>query len=304
MSSHEVQPRREPFSFIRKAAELLKKEKPLTFERFAKTRAYVKANEALIEKWFDRLPNQFSFVDVAGGTGLVTKILKKKAELTKRKGLIIGVDPNRDSLAVAKKTIHSAKEIIIEFVEGLGQNIGTLLKGKIPGEKFDGASIHDAIHEIEGIENKKAVLKAIADILKSGGIFSLNSSFTTESMDHKSLLEWGNWRKKTATLLHLKRNKQEKPIEVHTPDAYVAMVEEAGFVIEKKGLNLREVLLDRKALEAISLYPAFINGFLKGFFVPETLTMREKSNALIQALKELKIKSLRRNWFELVARKT
>ena len=120
-------------------------------------------------------------------------------------------------------------------------------------------------------------------------------------MDHKSLLEWGNWRKTTAILLHLKRNRQEKPIEVHTPDEYVSMVEKAGFVIEKRGLS--EVSLNRKALEAISLYPTFIEGFLKGFFMPETLTMREKSNALIEALKELKIKSLRRNWFELVARK-
>ncbi|MEK7450422.1 MAG: class I SAM-dependent methyltransferase [Patescibacteria group bacterium] len=301
MSSHEVQPRREPFSFIRKAAELFRKERPLTFEAFAKTHAYVKVNETLIGIWFNQLPNQFSFLDVAGGTGLVAKILKKKAELTKREGLIIGVDPNKDSLAVARKTIHSTKKIFIEFIEGLGQNLGTLLKGKIPGEKFDGASIHDAIHEIEGEGNKIAVLNAIADMLKKGGIFSLNSSFTTESMDHKSRLEWGRWRKRAADLLKLKRNKQEKPIEVHTPDEYVSMVEKAGFVIEKRGLS--EVSLNRKALEAISLYPTFIEGFLKGFFMPETLTMREKSNALIEALKELKIKSLRRNWFELVARK-
>ncbi len=302
MSPHEAQPRSEPFSLIRKTAELFKREKPLTFETFAKTRAYVQANEALIEKWFHRLPNHFSFVDVAAGTGLVARILKKKAELTKRKGLIIGVDPNRDSLAVARKTIHSTKEIGIEFIEGLGQNIGILLKGRIPDEEFDGVSIHDAIHEIEGIENKMAVLNAMASILKRGGILSLNSSFTTESMDHTSRLEWGRWRQKTATLLHLRRNKQEEPIEVHTPDQYVSMLEKAGFVIEKREPS-RQVSLDRKALEAISLYPAFINGFLKGFFVPENLTMREKSNALIQALKKLKIKALRRNWFEVIARK-
>ncbi len=301
MSSHEVQPRREPFSFIRRATELLKKEKPLTFEAFAKTRAYVKVNETLIGTWFNQLPNQFSFLDVAGGTGLVAKILKKKAESTKREGLIIGVDPNKDSLAVARKTIPSTKKIFIEFIEGLGQNLSTLLKGKIPGEKFDGASIHDAIHEIEGEGNKIAVLNAIADMLKKGGIFSLNSSFTTESMDHKSRLEWGRWRKRVADLLKLKRNKQEKPIEVHTPDEYVSMVEKAGFVIEKRGLS--EVSLNREALEAISLYPTFIEGFLKGFFMPGNLTMKEKSNALIKALRELKIKSLKRNWFELVARK-
>lgn len=67
--------------------------------------------------------------------------------------------------------------------------------------------------------------------------------------------------------------------------------------------NEQEVRMSRKALEAISRYPRFIEGVFEDFVSnegEEMPTLRQKSNALIAALEKNNITELPRFWFEAI----
>lgn len=277
------------------------------FGEFAKQPPYIEVNRSLLKKVVPFLPDNFWYVDVATGTGMVPKILMEEAVMCSKSGTIFGVDPNQDSLKIARRDIRLKEGIHVEFIEGRGQDLKALLKGKVLDEEVDGASIHDAIHEIPGERDKKDVLKGMAGILKPGGVFSMNSTFIAGAMNRIASLQWGTWRHFVRDLLQLERGDKKEQIEIHTPEEYMSMIRDAGLVIVRSGFTEQEVQLPKKALEAISRYPAFIEGFLKGLKSQKEYSLKQKSDALITALglalDKLKVDFLPRFWFEVIAQK-
>lgn len=277
------------------------KDSPFNFERFAQQPEYQQVNRELIRIAISNLHQKFiNIVDVACGTGLVPKLLIEESQRTGQRGRIIGIDPNPTSLEIARKTTLGSKDVSVEFIEGFGQDIRTLLKDKIPEDGVDGVSILDAIHEIPGEEDKKQVLSSMVAILKPGGVLLLNSAFTTVAMEG-SAMDWGKWKMTALKWLNGTRDKNVISIKIHTPEEYREMLENTGLVIiheAKKPINLT-----KSALKAISKYPEFIEGVFRDMKETASVGLEKKSQALISALDQLNIAGIKRTWHEIIAQK-
>ena len=272
----------------------------LNFEEFSGQPEYVEVNRGLVKQVVLKLPVNFCHVDVATGTGLVPRLIIEEATKENKKGEIIGVDPNVTSLNIARRNILGPRGISVKFIEGFGQDLKQLLGRIIPPGGVDGVSILDALHEIRKDEDKVEVIGAMADILKPGGLLTFNSAFTTEGilMDP---MGWGKWKLRAMGILGGRRDKQVQGLPIHPPEIYKQIIENAGLKVIYEAKKI--VNLTKEALLAISKYPAFFRGALEDMRGQESVPDIKKSNALIQALKELGVPALPRVWYEIIAQK-
>jgi hypothetical protein len=79
------------------------------------------------------------------------------------------------------------------------------------------------------------------------------------------------------------------------------MIKDSGLTIIHE--EIKTVMLSRKALEAISQYPEFVNGVFRDMENVENYTLAQKSEAFIAALEKGNITGLPRLWHQIVARK-
>lgn len=269
------------------------------FVAFSKDKAYREANKQLLAKALSYLPSLFFQIDVASGTGLVAQVMSSLCQEKRKKGTIIGIDPDRFAVESASRDTPSTPYCTVEFVEGRAQNMDQLLAGRIPPEGVDYVTIHDAIHEIEE-EDKQSVLQSIERILKPGGLFTCNSAFTTAALEQSAML-WGKWKAKAFSILGGKRNREIKGVIVHAPEEYRQMIASAGLSVIHEAKKC--VGMSRAALEAIARYPRFICGVFADLVGQEGVSLEDKSQALIEALHELDVAEIPRIWHELMARK-
>lgn len=290
---------------------------PLTFERFSQQPEYIGVNRDLMQRFALFLPDGFYCVDVATGTGMGPKLLIEESQKTGKKGKVFGIDPNTTSLDIARRTIQPSENVSVELIEGFGQNLGTLLQGRIPEDGVDGVSILDAFHEIPE-DSKISVLSAMATILRPGGVLAMNSAFTTYGMN-PAPRAWGEWKLAAFEILQdtKDRDKNKKPIKIYKPEEYRQMIVDAGLnVIYEKpnfvGLSKDDIArmtneernvvnLSKAALIGISLYPKFIEGVFGDMKGQDSFSPREKSDALIKALEG--VVSIPRGWWEIIAQK-
>ena len=268
------------------------------FVSFASDRAYREANRGLIAKALALLPSRFFHVDVASGTGLVPQEVCALCQEQGKSGTIIGVDPDRFALESARQLTRPGPNCVVEFVQGMAQDLIHLLAGKIPPEGVDYTSIHDAIHEIRGEEDKRGVIAAMARILKPGGIFTYNSAFTAIAMD-EAPMDWGRLKAKAFAILGGKRDRQKLAIKIHTPEQYRQMIVDAGLAVIYEAR--RVVRLPRTAMEAIGRYPAFIEGVFGDMVGTERVSLEEKSRAILAAIEALDFSDIPRVWHEIMA---
>jgi len=274
------------------------------FVEFSQIAEYRRVNRELIQKALEYLPKnikQITHVDNATGTGLVPQLAAEMYFENGIKSTIIGIDPD---LYALKKAAESMKNIgyiqNLLLFQGYGQKLEELLKGHIPPAGVDVVSIHDAIHEIPGIDIKKAIFASQAKILKKGGIQTYNSSFTTIGNGDASL-KWGRWKLEAFAYFSERRNKDITAIEVCSPDEYKQMILDSGLKIVHETVNT--VILSLDALKAISRYPEYVNGIFRDMENTEKYSLLEKSKALITILEKQKITALPRLWHEIVAQK-
>lgn len=273
----------------------------LDFGEFSRMPEYIAVNKCLTEMLLSKLPRKFFHVDVAAGTGMVEKLLIEGAEKTGKTGAIIGVDPNSTSLAIARENVISSQSVSIKFIEGIGQDLKRLLKDEIPVEGADGASIHDALHEIWSNEDKTQIIQSMADILKPEGLLSFNSAFTTIANGP----DWGRWKllsmRKLSGQQDIKRDKKNKAMPVLAPQDYKEMIQATGLVVVHE--KITPVFLTKEALKAISRYPAFFQGVFDDMPGQESFSGIEKSNALVQVIEELGTPGFPKTWYEIIAQK-
>lgn len=270
------------------------------FISFARDRAYREVNRLLIQRVLALLPSRFFHIDVASGTGLVPQEVCALCEEQGKSGTIIGIDPDRFAVESARRQTRPGPHSRVEFVQGVAQDLARLLAGKVPREGVDYASIHDAIHEIQGEDDKKSVLSAMAQALKPGGVFSYNSAFTTAALE-QSAMDWGRLKAKGFAMLGGRRNRQLAAFKVHTPEEYRQMIVDAGLAVVYEAR--RAVMISRAALEAICRYPAFVEGAFEDMTGTEQFSLEEKSRAMLAALDALGVGELPRVWHEIVAQK-
>ncbi len=270
------------------------------FESFAGDKAYRAVNRALIEQVLRYLPARFTHVDVASGTGLVPQEVNALCREQGRCAAVIGIDPDRFALESARRHTPPAPGCSVEFLRGVAQDIPRLLAGRIPRAGVDYASIHDALHEIRGDDDKKGALAAMACVLKPGGILSYNSAFTTIAME-EAPMEWGRLKAKALAILGGKRDRQMPAFKVHTPEQYRQMIVDAGLAVIHEAR--RVVRLPRAAMEAIGRYPAFIEGAFSDMIGTERVSLEEKSRAIMAAIDAMGLVEIPRVWHEIVAQK-
>lgn len=299
MSQQEIQ----PHQFVPKlqtSEQTYYNDSPFTYEHFAKQPEYIRVNRELVLRLFSFLPKNFLHVDVATGTGLVPKLLVEETQNCGSKGEIIGVDPNSVSLDIARHTTPNTNDVHVHYIEGVGQDLRKLLLGRIPKDGVDGVSIHDALHEIRDEQDKMTTVQSMANILKSGGVFSFNSAFTTEAI-RKEPRGWAGWKIGAMRILGGERDRQAKTMPIYTPGKYKEMMQNAGLKIIHE--MQKQVMLSKEALKAISMYPAFIKGVFEDMKGHENISEEDKSDALKQALDNQNIIALPRVWYEVVAQK-
>ncbi len=138
----------------------------LNFRNFSQQKEYRNANHWLLARAFVKyLPNPFTLVDVASGTGLVSQELSEFCWANNKTGRVIGVEPDHFVIETAIEDTPDSPLCLTDFIEGYGEDLIQLLGNKIPSKKADGVSILDALHEIPGRENKEAVLVVMVTIL-------------------------------------------------------------------------------------------------------------------------------------------
>jgi hypothetical protein len=118
----------------------------------------------------------------------------------------------------------------------------------------------------------------------------------------ESALKYGRWKLDAFSYFKQNRNKNVTAIEWYRPDEYAQMIKDSGLTIIHE--RIRTVMISRKALEAISQYPEFVNGVFRDMDHVGDYTLAEKSKALIAALDEQGITTLPRQWHEIVAQKS
>lgn len=272
----------------------------LNFGEFSKRPEYREVNRILIRELVSRLPENFRHVDVATGTGLVPQLIIEEAKKEGKTGEVIGIDPNVTSLNIARRNIRDQEGISVKLIEGMGQDLKRLLSGIIPPEGVDGVSILDALHEIRKDEDKIEVVGAMADILKPGGLFIFNSAFTTDGI-LSAPMDWGRLKLRVMALLGGKRDKQAQVMPIHPPGIYRQMIESTGLKVIGEAKQIVDLTIE--SLLAISKYPAFFRGALEDMQKQESVPDIKKSDAFIQAIKELTVPTLPRVWYQIIAQK-
>ena len=289
------------------------------FVPFSKIPEYRAVNRELLSVLVGFLPDNFVHVDVASGTGLVAQEMISLATEMGKKGRIICIEPDPFVVEQARIDTSSTENIQVEFIQGYGEDLEELLAGKIPEAGVDSVSIHDAMHEITGVDEKTGILNiqkvfsSMAKITKLGGFISANGAFTTEGQGDDGF-EYGKWFSHAFRLANgrIRRDRKEvkeekdETTKVYEPIEYLNMMREAGF---EKILVFRKkyVVMSHDALVAISMYPRFPSGVFEnyepnpGFETPDP---KAQSDYLIQSLEERKVTGLQRIWRDYIMQKT
>ena len=143
-----------------------------TYEAFAAHPFYTEVNRSLVRQALAHLKGRpkdapLKIVDMACGTGAVTRLIAEEILKQGRQVHLIGVDPAADALRYARKSMEGMG-VQADFVQGEAEDLPHIVQGA------DAAFFCNAIHLVP---NKLAAFQQMATILASGGIFACNSAF-------------------------------------------------------------------------------------------------------------------------------
>ena len=176
--------------------------------------------------------------------------------------------------------------------------------------------MHDALHEVRSLKNKRKVLAEMYRVGKPGAHYSWNSAFTTEAMGNDANAKgYGRWIAYAFRELDGRGKKddekvkldidQDESTKIYTPDEYFSMITEAGFIAVS--MKRCDVVMTPTALKAISNYPRFVEGVLESFQAKDGSeripSVSEMSEALATTIDKRNIGPLNRVWIEITARK-
>ena len=272
-----------------------------TFEAFAAHPFYTVINRSLVQRALAhvaiRLPGvPLTIVDMACGTGAVTRLI---AEELARHGLqarIIAVDPSADALRLAQQSIKEIG-VAVDYFQGKADELPTLVR------EADAAFFCNAIHLID---EKRATFRQMAAILAPGGIFACNSAFY-EGSSNENTIRFSRlwirravqWLRKTYPDVRLSREAKAVAMQWLTPEEYDSLLRESGFSQVEAVQDL--VMLSQDGLRDLGRYWLFIQGALPG--VPVSLGAAALSTTVYETCQELGMAEVPRKWLQIIARK-
>ena len=272
-----------------------------TFEAFAAHPFYTEVNRTLVQQALAHLSsrsaeNPITIVDMACGTGAITRLIAEEMARQGRQVHLIGVDPSAEALRRAQKGMEGmgAKA---EFIQGDADDLPSIV------HDVDMAFFCNAIHLVP---DKHSAFQRMASILVSGGIFACNSAFYegtyvlgTERFYRLWTRRAVSWLRKEHPDVHLSREAKAVAMQWLTPEEYVASLKETGF--NQVETTNQDVLISLDAWRDLGQYWLFIEGALPG--VPLAHGASALENAVYQAGQELGLTEVARTWLQIIATK-
>lgn len=272
-----------------------------TFEPFAAHAFYTEVNRSLVHQALapDKLRSTnepLTIVDMACGTGAVTRLIAEEMRSQGRQARIIGVDPSAEALRLAQKGMAEigAKA---EFFQGDTEDLPRLV------HDADAAFFCNAIHLLA---DKQATFKIMASILAPKGIFACNSAFYTGAYvegTERFYRLWTRraigWLRKEHPEAHVSRETKTMAMQWITADEYIQLLREGGF--QKVDSVQEEAMMTVESYHDIGQYWLFIEGALPG--IPLSLGAAALGTTVYQVGEELNLTDIPRNWLQLVAHK-
>jgi ubiquinone/menaquinone biosynthesis C-methylase UbiE len=272
-----------------------------TFEAFAAQPFYTEINRSFVRQALTSLAARpanatLTVVDMACGTGAVTRLIAQEMQRQHRQVRIIGVDPSAEALRRAQKgmEIIGAKA---EFIQGEASDLPRIV------QNADAAFFCNAIHLLP---DKLAAFRLMTSILAPDGIFACNSGFydgTYVEGTERFYRLWTSravrWLRKEHPEVRLSRETKAMARQWLNADVYISQLKQGGFAHVQAYHEIGLISLD--AWRDLGQYWLFIEGALPG--VPLSLGAAALEVAVYQAGQELGITETPRNWLQLIAYK-
>jgi ubiquinone/menaquinone biosynthesis C-methylase UbiE len=272
-----------------------------TFEAFAAHPFYTEVNRTLVQQALAHLSsrpieNPITIVDMACGTGAVTRLIAEEMAHQGRQVHLIGVDPSAEALRHAQRGMKGIG-VKAEFIQGDADDLPSIV------HDVDMAFFCNAIHLVP---DKNSAFQRMASILAPGGIFACNSAFYegtyvvgTERFYRLWTRRAVSWLRKEHPDVHLSREAKAIAMQWLTPEEYVDSLKQTGF--NKVETTNQDVLISLDAWRDLGQYWLFIEGALPG--VPLALGASALENAVYQAGQELGLTEVARTWLQIIATK-
>jgi len=272
-----------------------------TFEAFAAHPFYTEVNRALVRQALAHFATRpvdvpLTIVDMACGTGAITRLVAEEIARQGRQAHLIGVDPSAEALRRAQKSM-AEMGTRADFIQGDANSLPSIV------HNADAAFFCNAIHLVP---NKLSAFQQMASILAPGGIFACNSAFYegtyvegTERFYHLWIRHAMRCLRKEHPEVRLSREEKAQAMQWLTPGDHIKSLKQAGF--GRAETNYDRVLIPLDARTDLGHYWLFIEGALPG--APLAFAAAALENALYQAGQELGLTEVPRMWLQIVATK-
>ncbi|HYL43384.1 MAG TPA: class I SAM-dependent methyltransferase [Ktedonobacteraceae bacterium] len=272
-----------------------------TYEAFAAHPFYTNVNRSLVKQALGHLETRsadvpLTIVDMACGTGAITRLIAEELAAKGRQAHLIGVDPSGDALRSAHKSMEEMG-VQADFIQGEAEDLPTLVQGA------DAAFFCNAIHLVP---NKLSAFQQMATILAPGGIFACNSAFYEGTYVEGTERFYQLWTMRAVRLLRkehpevrLAREAKAMAMQWLTPAGYAESLKQAGFSSVEN--HYEKVLISLDAWRDLGQYWLFIEGALPG--APLAYAADALKHAVYQVGQELGLTEVPRTWLQIVATK-
>jgi len=271
-----------------------------SFAPFAAHPFYTDINRSLVQQALASLMRPaaatLTIVDMACGTGAITRLIAEEAARRGYRVRILGIDPSAEALRLAQQQI-AGTGATAEFMRGEADDLPRLVG------HADAAFFCNAMHLLP---DKLSALRHLAAILAPGGILACNSAFY-EGTSVEETSRFGRlwirravgWLRQEHPEVHLSRETKATALQWLTPQAYASLLEQAGF--ERIDVKQEQVMMSLDGLRDLGHYWLFIEGALPG--APLALGAAALGAAVYQAGQELGVTAVPRLWLQIIATK-
>jgi ubiquinone/menaquinone biosynthesis C-methylase UbiE len=277
-----------------------------TFEVFASHAFYTEVNRSLVRHALTSLasrpPNALlTIVDMACGTGAVTRLIAEEIASQGRQAHIIGVDPSAEALRRAQRSMDEMRakgiQVKADFIQGEASDLPNIV------QNTDAAFFCNAIHLLS---DKLSAFRLIASILAPDGIFACNSAFYngtyvegTERFYRLWIRRAVGWLRKEHPEAQLSREAKAMAMQQLDREGYICLLKEGGF--SRVDVVEQQAIMPLDSWRDIGHYWLFIEGALPG--IPLAIGAEALGISVYQAGDELGLMEVPRNWLQLVAHK-
>lgn len=270
-----------------------------TFEAFAAHAFYTDVNRSLVRQALAPLHTRstakpLTIVDMACGTGAVTRLIAEEMKKQGRQARIIGVDPSAEALRHAQKGM-AAIGAQAEFIQGDTEDLPHIVR------EADAAFFCNAIHLLP---DKLSAFRLMANILAPRGIFACNSAFYTGAYvegTERFYRLWTRraigWLRKEHPEVRVSRDAKTMAMQWITADEYIQLLHKGGF--QHTDAVQEEVMMTVESYHDIGQYWLFIEGALPG--IPLALGAAALGTTVYEAGSELNLTDIPRNWLQLIS---